>query len=128
MTGIVRKPVQAVTLTLPIPPSVNALWTPRKRGIRSSDAYKAWKDAAGWELVRQKPGCVRGPYELWLTACRAETKADLGNLEKALSDLLQAHSVIENDRLSERIDIQWGAPAGIAVLVVSASDPQRTAA
>ncbi|WP_298967700.1 hypothetical protein [uncultured Methylobacterium sp.] len=35
------------------------------------------------------------------------SRADLGNLEKAVSDLLQRHGVIGNDRDAEAIHLRW---------------------
>jgi len=42
---------------------------------------------------------VHGAYRL--LALIGPTRADIGNLEKALSDLLQSCGVIENDRLCQ---------------------------
>ncbi|MFC7664378.1 RusA family crossover junction endodeoxyribonuclease [Methylorubrum suomiense] len=44
---------------------------------------------------------------LLLAVPRTETKADLDNLSKATSDLLQKHGVIDNDRDAERVVLDW---------------------
>jgi Holliday junction resolvase RusA-like endonuclease len=95
-------------LDLPMPISVNRLWAGNGQGsLRTTAAYKAWINEAGWALIEQHPGCVHGRYRLHIEISRTGTKADLGNFEKGVSDLLQAHGVIENDRLAEEIHIAW---------------------
>src|ERR1700744_389751 len=92
-------------IALPPPPSVNNLFTnDGKRGRRISKHYKAWRDQAGWQLVRQRPGCIKGRYALEIYV-QANARADIGNLEKACSDLLQAHGVIEDDALAWALHI-----------------------
>lgn len=89
-----------VVLNLPKPPSVNALYrnVPKVGRVKTA-AYKAWEKEAGWLLKSQRPQPVHGAYRL--LALIGPTRADIGNLEKALSDLLQAHGVIDNDKLCQ---------------------------
>lgn len=102
-----RKEVDCVEIDLPIPPSINRLWVPVNGGMVRSERYRTWWRAAGNELVRARPGRVSGAYALTLLVNRTESKADLNNLEKAVSDLLQEHGVIENDRRGDRIELEW---------------------
>lgn len=103
-----RRVVDSVTALLPVPPSTNALYAHgRQRGPVRSDAYQAWIDEAGWRLQAQRPGRVPGAYVLLLAVPETETKADLDNLSKATSDLLQKHGVIDNDRKARRVVIDW---------------------
>ena len=103
-----KRVVDEVVLRLPVPPSVNALHAHGGRGgPRRSPAYAEWIRSAGWRLVQQRPGRVEGAYAIVLAMPRAATKADLGNLEKAVSDLLQSHGVITNDRRAEDIRLTW---------------------
>jgi Holliday junction resolvase RusA-like endonuclease len=91
-----------VTLELPIPPSANALFrNVPKRGRVKTSRYEAWLKEAGWLLKSQRPEKIIGPYHI--TIAVAPSRHDLGNLEKATSDLLQAHQVIENDGLAASI-------------------------
>lgn len=84
-------------IDLPLPPSVNHLFANAgKKGRVITPRYKAWRDEAGWSLLRQRPGSVSGRYSLEVYI-QADAKADLGNLEKALSDLLVSHRVVEDD-------------------------------
>lgn len=101
-----------VTLYLPPPISVNAMYRSFAMGKRlatiKSQKYRDWIREAGDMLEAQKPACVPGYYAIGI-AVPAKTRVDIGNVEKAVSDLLQTHNVIENDRLCERIEIWRGA-------------------
>lgn len=92
-------------IDLPIPPSLNNLFVNAgKRGRVLSRHYKEWREEAGWKLLRQRPGSIKGRYALEIYV-QADARADIGNLEKAVSDLLQAHGVIENDSLAWALHI-----------------------
>ena len=67
-------------------------------------------------LNAQHPGCVLGPYSIHIKVAAA-SRLDAGNVEKAVSDLLQAHEVIENDRLAQRILIERADIEGMWVMV-----------
>lgn len=107
-----RRTVDAVTVLLPIPPSVNAIYRhiPGRGPVRSA-VYREWRDAAGWQLQAQRPGRVVGPYALLLAVPRV-AQFDLDNSAKAVSDLLQHHGVVENDRLAVRVLLEWHAEHG----------------
>lgn len=112
-----RREAEAIRLALPVPPSVNGLTSNVSKWKRvKSPAYTAWLHVAGTELELQQPGKVPGRYALTITVQRGATKADLGNLEKAISDLLKTHGVIRDDSDAERITLMWGhAPEGALV-------------
>lgn len=104
-----RRTVEAVTILLPVPPSVNRIYRhTRERGPVKSDAYKAWIADAGWRLQQQRPGRVPGAYVLLLAVPRT-SRMDIDNVAKAVSDLLQRHGVIENDREAVRVLMEWHA-------------------
>lgn len=105
-----RHAAQVVNLTLPLAPSVNSLYYNRSkkqlatakalgkslRGRGRTVRYQTWLRAAGNEINRQKPGRIAGWYDLTIEI--AETaKLDLGNVEKALSDLLVRHGIVDDD-------------------------------
>lgn len=105
-------------LTIPRPPSVNSLWTNvRGRGRVRTRRYQTWLNAAGWEIKSQKPERVTGPYYIAIAIGRERNKdgspsarrIDIGNFEKAISDLLVELGVIEDDSLAESITIYWSA-------------------
>jgi len=94
-----------VSLDLPRPPSVNKLFrnVPGKGRVKTGH-YKAWIEQAGWEIRRQRPGKIDGAYKLLVLI--GPTRADIDNLSKGLSDLLQAHGVVENDRLADSLHME----------------------
>jgi Holliday junction resolvase RusA-like endonuclease len=110
--------MSAVVLDLPFPPSANAIWRNVKGRTLKSERYRQWSTVAGRELKAQSPSKVRGPYEIDLTfEVRDARRRDLGNLEKAVSDLLQEHGVIEDDCFAQDIRLRWGAAKGVHVVV-----------
>ena len=103
-------PVTGATVYLPYPPTANNLFPTGKNGRRfMSPKYKAWRDQAGWALAAQHPAPTRGPvavtYDIRRIADRR--RRDLGNMEKALSDLLVHAGVIEDDCLIEELTLRW---------------------
>jgi crossover junction endodeoxyribonuclease RusA len=111
------------SFVLPFPPSSNGLWFNTKNGRARSASYDQWRQEAGWELKRQHPSKLKGPVSLNYVFENAKDnrKRDLGNLEKALSDLLVEHQIIEADdhTIVRRISLAWGAVDGVCVTVVS---------
>jgi Holliday junction resolvase RusA-like endonuclease len=101
-----------ITLSLPFPPSVNALYrNVPGRGRVKTERYKTWLRAAGNEVLatpldRRVP--IMGRFTLIVLAGRPDKRLrDLDNLLKATGDLLQAHGLIENDCLAESIYVAW---------------------
>lgn len=103
----------SVTLDIPFPPSVNGLFSGKERRY-TADHYKTWKSKAV-KCLTNAPMVV-GPVNVTYTFTKPKnkdgstnkTKRDLGNLEKAVSDILVKMSVIEDDSLIQRIILQWG--------------------
>jgi len=120
--------VTTATYRLPRPPSVNNLYynTGYRGGRQISAHYKQWLNAASLQVMMQRIGQQRvaGPYTLTATFQRG--RGDLGNLEKAISDLLVKMQVIDDDKLAEEIVLRWGEVEGCEVTVSSATfTPQR---
>lgn len=114
-----RPNTDLVVLFLPAPVSVNVIWARKAGGgVRLSEAYRAWLQEAGWSLEQQRPGAIRGRYELTLRLPE-ESGLDLDNAIKGLSDLLQAHGVIRNDRDACRIVLEWQCERPEAVVRVA---------
>lgn len=93
---------------LPMPPSANKMWAPRKGGgYRLTPAYRAWIKEAGLlvMIARQQP--VRGRFLASLRLQRDATGLDLDNTIKPTLDLMQTMGIITNDRLCERLTITW---------------------
>lgn len=95
-------------LSLPIPPSVNALWTniPGK-GRARSESYNQWREAAGWELRALRPTPVPGSVAIMIRAGLVNTRRDLDNLGKPLLDLLTEHRIIEDDAHVADLHLHW---------------------
>lgn len=94
----------ACTFTLPFPPSVNGLFAGKARRY-ASPAYKAWKALARPFVPA---GLIAGPYTLELIFDRPDRRArDLGNLEKAVSDLIVERGLVIDDSCCQRITLAW---------------------
>lgn len=110
-----------ITFTLPFPPSVNGLWANGKSGRYRTQQYDSWIQEAGWELKRQHPAKIKGPVTLHYVFqdAKDKRKRDLGNLEKATTDLLVEHRIIEADDCSivRRINLAWGEVEGVSITV-----------
>jgi Holliday junction resolvase RusA-like endonuclease len=107
-----------ITLSLPLPPSVNNLFVNRKdgKGRFTSPRYAAWKKAAGLELLVQRPGRVWGNYEVNITF--PKTRADGDNLVKPILDLLVTHQITDDDAKCQ--DCRWvksGQPGSVSVTI-----------
>jgi crossover junction endodeoxyribonuclease RusA len=74
-----------------------------------SPEYAAWRKQAEWAVAGQVKGKkIAGEYTLEITAVKPDKRRrDLGNLEKAISDILQHVKVIEDDYLCQEIHIRW---------------------
>jgi len=100
-------PVDAVTLDLPLPPSVNSAWAniPGKGRVRSA-GYRRWHKLAFDELTLQKPGKVAGAYAIVIQLGRVKRRCDVDNRIKPILDLL-AGAVTGDDALCERVSAGW---------------------
>ena len=80
-------PTNATTFTLPYPVSVNGAFK-LHNGARLSKSYRAWRDAAGIELLSQRPQKMAGRVHVSI-AFRApdRRRRDIDNLLKAVLDL-----------------------------------------
>lgn len=120
-------------LTLPYPPTANHLFLNIEKGRAKSFAYRAWIQAALWELKLQRPQMVRGAYRLTITAVRPDNRArDIGNLEKPISDLLKRAGVIEDDSKAKSIFMSWSdsppVKGGQIRIIVEPDTPAEAAA
>jgi Holliday junction resolvase RusA-like endonuclease len=110
-----------VSLTLPLPPSVNGLWANGKSRRFRTQRYEDWINEAGLELMRQRPPKIKGPVSLTYVFAEpnGKRKMDLGNREKAATDLLVSHRIIEGDdhTVVRRINLAWGAVKGVCITI-----------
>ena len=93
-----------IDVRLPLPPSTNAIWRKAKHGMIKSAVYRAWIDAAGWQLKAQRPASIFGPSAITLLL-PSEMRGDADNRIKAASDLLVTHRLID-DAKARRIVLE----------------------
>lgn len=114
-----------IRLHLPYPPSANDLWTVVHGRIVRTERYRRWKQAAAWAVTAdRKRARVLGPYELEIRVARPdESRRDLDNLVKSLSDAIQAGGAITNDHFAQRITLEWDPSVeGVVVLILPTHD------
>jgi crossover junction endodeoxyribonuclease RusA len=100
------------TICLPMPPSVNGLFDGMGTRRFISDKYKAWRLAAGVEIMRQRPKPVKGQVVLFFVFQEKDKrKRDVSNYIKAPEDLLVQHGLIEADDSSivREVRAKWSA-------------------
>ena len=120
--GHARKPVAYAIVDLPRALSTNNLWMVARGRMILTPEYRAWKEECGHALNRSNPGCVSGPYGLTIYL-NSKSRCDLGNIEKACSDLLQEHGVIDNDRKAQIIRLERSSNVpGIQVQVTQCKE------
>ena len=91
------------------PPSANNLFFNAKKGRVKSTEYRLWQMTAGLQLNAQNAKPIAGRVDVEYSVPR-NNRRDLGNFEKALSDLLVRQHIIEDDRKIERIVMRWHDP------------------
>jgi len=116
-----------IRLILPYPPSVNRLWRASKTGrVYNSPKYKEWRVQAMWAIKEQcRTLRVTGMYKMTLLAVRPDrSKRDIGNLEKAVSDVLTAAKIVEDDSLCGWIDMRWVEKGPECLIIVEPMDEE----
>lgn len=110
---------QACRLTLDIPPSANELFT---SDHRLTPKYRAWREAAGWQLQTQPRAQFAGPFRIVLLLPE-NMRGDTDNRLKAAQDLLTRHRVIPDDRFarSSHSERSGEVKPGECVLIVEAA-------
>jgi Holliday junction resolvase RusA-like endonuclease len=110
-------------LHLPTPPSANHLFAnvPGRGRVPSRECV-AWKKAAGFALIAQRPIAVHGPVEIALVV-EENARRDLSNHLKCVEDLLVTHNVIDGDRckIVRKITMEWGEVEGVQIVVKPSS-------
>ena len=112
-----------VELTLPFPPSVNALystnWKTKKRF--KSERYCRWIERAIKHMTRfpVARGKVKALYEFGRPDNR---KRDVANYEKAVSDFLTHTVILNDDSQIEEITLKWADVKGVRVTLTEISE------
>ena len=105
-----------------IPPSTNNLFFNKSRGGRSkSPEYVAWIKEAGWLLATQHPKPVLGKVKILIEVAEPETDRhqDVCNREKATTDLLVSHKIIEGDhqKIVREVTMKWAPIQGLRITI-----------
>lgn len=99
--------IDAVTIKLPTPPSVNACWANVEGvGRVRSTAYRRWSKLAVQEVQAQRAGRVAGKFSVVITAKRTKRKRDIDNIIKPILDLLSG-LITADDSECERVSAGW---------------------
>lgn len=100
-----------IVLTMPMPPTTNNLFRSIGRKRVRTQHYDAWIEAAGWELVRQRPPRIKGPVAVTIEVSDVESSStwDVCNREKATMDLLVSQGVIQGDNkpFVREVTLRW---------------------
>jgi crossover junction endodeoxyribonuclease RusA len=110
-----------LVIELPMPPSSNNMFVNAgKRRIRSAE-YSGWLLEAGYRLKAQRPPLVAGKVSLLIEVEEPKTarRQDVCNREKAVTDLLVSHRVLQGDdqRFVREVTMRWADVAGVRVTV-----------
>lgn len=89
-----------IDITLPMPPSANAIWRGTGARVVKSAPYKQWQIHAGMAIqiakVKGEVKRIEGAYMLLLGLPRC-MRGDIDNRHKAINDILQKMGIVEND-------------------------------
>lgn len=111
--------VSRIDLSTP-PPSVNnAFINLPGRGRVKSKQYRAWTQAAAWEVAAQRPRRITGYVIVDMSIGRTTRASDIDNRCKGILDLLVQTGVIEDDRYVDEIRARWVAKPGCRILVMA---------
>lgn len=110
-------------LTLPsLPPPLSACFkNVRRNGRAATPRYTAWVSEAMQAVRSQNVAPVDGSVVAVYQFRRPDLRRrDLGNLEKAVSDLLVKAGLIEDDSLIIDLRMFWGSEAPVTVTITPA--------
>lgn len=109
-------------LHLPFPPPLSACFTNApKRGRVPTKRYKDWQEEALWQIKAQKVKPVAGRVTVYVRVVSPDKRnRDLGNLDKALADVLVRAGIIEDDgrKCLRKITYEWmeeGPPCAVLI-------------
>lgn len=104
------------------PPSLNNLFVNvKKKGRVKSAVYRDWLGRQHLQLRKQSGWHVPGKARIRLTFNRAQTRADLDNLQKPVLDLLVQAGRIADDRNVIEIRAAFGPVKGTLIELWAAS-------
>lgn len=97
-----------ITLTMPMPPSVNQAYRNLPKGGRAlTKVARDWEGHALWHVKAQRLPIITGPVVLIFSFERASLRADASNRFKLTEDILVKAGVIEDDRFVTGAAFSW---------------------
>lgn len=88
-----------ITLSLPLPPSINRTYKRGPGSFYKSDEAKAWEEESLWTLKKQwKKTPLACDVSLIITFYFANKRRDLSSGLKILEDVLEKGGIYKNDR------------------------------
>lgn len=94
-----------MTITLPIPPSVNNLFFNRAKGRTKTAKYDKWIHDAGIMLNAARERPVTSPVRVSIYVGECNSQRDLDNLSKPILDLLVRHKIIPDDNIKHVYEV-----------------------
>lgn len=123
--------MNARSVWLPFPPSVNTLFATSRDGRRRfpSKGYRRWRAAAGALLMASRLRPTPGTYHLEIKLRAPDRRVrDVGNYEKAISDLIVSHALVADDSLAMSVTTEWvheGEPGAWVTIIPATTLPQH---
>lgn len=113
--------IGGVTVDLPMPPTTNNLFASDGKRRFRSEKYEAWIKHAGLVLLNARLPQVAGKVTVLIEVEEPKTRRrqDVCNREKATTDLLVSHGIIEGDdqRFVREVTMRWADVDGVRVTV-----------
>lgn len=111
-----------IEITLPMPPSTNALFTNRRGGRARTPEYDAWLEHAALVLNRQRVQPIKGRVEVRIDLDESR-RGDADNRIKPVLDFLVKRGVLGGDskKFVKRVSAGWEAVSGCRVLIQTES-------
>lgn len=108
-----------LTLTMPVPPSLNNIFTNvRGKGRVRTARYRTWARAAGNEVMAQTKRNFPGPVLVDITCKRPRSNCDVDNYIKGCLDLLVDMAVLSDDKNVQEVRARWGDCEGAVVTII----------
>jgi Holliday junction resolvase RusA-like endonuclease len=102
-----------ITLDLPMPPSINALWRAGKGRVRRSLPYTQWIKRADAHCMAgrtfHRHHAIAGPFKATILF-RQGARGDLDNRAKAVLDWAQSRELVTDDKNCQTLILEWVSP------------------
>lgn len=111
-------PRDVIEVTVPMPPSANALFANASCGRIKSRKYRDWIKEAGWIVQAARVGRIIGAVKVEIIL-PSNMRGDPDNRIKPLLDLVTRLGLIEDDaaRVIRGINVEFGGAAGAKITI-----------